>query len=722
MAKQLKPVQPKPFSRVTEYRSSPELILEVESVAGDSDNGRHMDSISSESVIGEVYEPEMYYDDAEEAGESESESEPEPNPMDTTEFTTPDRPLKFTVKLLLDWCQKNNVNVDLKTIKPAALDQILCRFYVEVRSKVGQRYSRNTIVAIRYGLNRYFANMVPPRKMDIIEEKTFRYSNAVFKRVVKSAARENPDRTSPRMTTEDLRKIYNSDAISPNTPLTLLLKVWFEISVYFSRKRSKVQRETKTSDFIFDVDSDGRRYVTGALRDEERDRCRMYEKKGDEMCPILSLERLLTRIDPNCQFLFQRPRLSIPDRKSAWYHPERIGRNFTSQMMGKITKLAELDTKYTNVSMKKLAPWSLEELVFQHRYQVRSVQNAQVQAVVSYDTSSTGGQSFVPADRSLPPAVLPADRSLPPAVLPGDSTKSVGCNTEEERGAFRPYVRRKSQTKSDRKGQHIMGGPDPLDVSTAKAKIKRVFQRLVYSDLVTVVDWLKRIDVLKDTSGIVFCRENCLRIMEQPPRARKFTPQQVHSTQPSQSALNPYILPSPLSLSQYYMNNAINTATTGASRPAAIFFPQFPLTSQNQTTISLASHESSLPRHATPLVNAPITPRPTCEEHFQYQTGSSANAFKSATNDKQLAIAPRRAIPAATPSHSFTQGAQPATADDSSSATPYSLVAQARNCVLLGRQLQSNVDSSDYTTAATSPQKKLKISNVTGESKVWKIL
>ncbi|XP_046583269.1 uncharacterized protein LOC124290567 [Haliotis rubra] len=646
MAKQLKP---KPLSVVTEY--SPDLILEVESVTGDSDNGRHMDSISSESVTEEVYEPEMYYDDAEDGGESESDSEPEQHLVDTSEFTTPDRPLKFTVRLLLDWCQKNNIDIDLKTIKPAALDQILCRFYVEVRSKAGQRYSRNTIVAIRYGLNRYFANMVPPRKMDIIEEKAFRYSNAVFKRVVKSAARENPERTSPRMTTEDLRKIYSSDALSPNTPLTLLLKVWFEISVYFSRKRSKVQRDTKTTDFIFDVDSDGRRYATGALRDEERDRCRMYEKKGDEMCPILSLEKLLMRIDPNCQYLFQRPRLSIPDKSSAWYHPERIGRNFTSQMMGKITKLAELDTKYTNVSMKKLAPWSLEELVFQHRYQVMSVQKSQ--ALLSYTTSSTSG-----------PGLVPADRSLLPATLPTDSTKSVGCNTEEERGAFRPYVRRKSQTKPDRKGQHILGGPDPIDVNTAKAKIKRVFQRLVYSDLVTVVDWLKRIDVLKDTSGIVFCRENCYRIMEQPPRARRFTPRQVHPTQPPQSAIQPYILPSPLSLSQYYMNNAVNTAAAAAPRPAAIFFPQFPLTSQNQTATSLASQESSLPRHTASLLNASVTAKPTNQDHFKYQTGSG-NGFNSARNGKQLAIAPRPAVTATTPSHSLGHSTQQQTADDS---------------------------------------------------------
>ncbi|XP_067674032.1 uncharacterized protein [Haliotis asinina] len=700
MAERLKT---KPQSRVTEY--SPDLILEVESVAGDSDSGRHMDIISSESVTEEVYEPEMYYDDAEEGGESESESEPEQHLVDTSEFTTPDRPLKFTVKLLLDWCQKNNIDVDLKTIKPAALDQILCRFYVEVRSKTGQRYSRNTIVAIRYGLNRYFANMVPPRKMDIIEERAFRYSNVVFKRVVKSAARENPERTSPRMTTEDLRKIYNSDALSPKTPLTLLLKVWFEISVYFSRKRSKVQRDTKTTDFIFDIDSDGRRYATRASTDEEHDRCRMYEKKGDEMCPILSLEKLLTKIDPNCQYLFQRPRLSIPDKTSAWYHPERIGRNFTSQMMGKITKLAELDVKYTNVSMKKLAPWSLEELVFQHRYQVMSVQKSQ--ALVSYNSSCT--------ER---PGTVPADGPLPPTVLPADSTKSVGCNTEEERGAFRPYVKRKSQTKQDREGQHILGGPDPIDVNTAKAKIKRVFQRLVYSDLVTVVDWLKRIDVLKDTSGIVFCRENSYRIMEQPLRARKFTPRQVHPPQPSQSAIQPYILPSPLSLSQYYMNNAINTAAPTAPRPAAIFFPQFPFTSQSQAANSLASQEPSLPRHTATLVNASVTAQPTNEDHLKYQAGSGS----STRIGKQLAIAPRPSVTAITPGHSLGHCTQQQTANDSTTPTSYSQVAQVGNCVLYGGQLQVNIDASDNTASTTSPQKKLKISNVTGESKVWKIL
>ena len=71
------------------------------------------------------------------------------------------RQLKFSLKVFQDYCDAaRDINVDeLSDMDLKALDQLLGRFYAGVKSRNGESYSKKSLQALRYGLQRHFLNL-----------------------------------------------------------------------------------------------------------------------------------------------------------------------------------------------------------------------------------------------------------------------------------------------------------------------------------------------------------------------------------------------------------------------------------------------------------------------------------------------------------------------------------------------------------------------------------
>ena len=63
---------------------------------------------------------------------------------------------------------------------------------------------------------------------------------------------------------EDLKKLYESTAFGLNDPEKLQNKVFFEVMLYFCRRGRQNLRQLKKTDFSFNTDSTGARYVSKA--------------------------------------------------------------------------------------------------------------------------------------------------------------------------------------------------------------------------------------------------------------------------------------------------------------------------------------------------------------------------------------------------------------------------------------------------------------------------
>ena len=75
---------------------------------------------------------------------------------------------------------------------------------------------------------------------------------------------------------------------------------------------------------------------------------RMYEHRGNSMCPVKSFEKYLSKLHPCIDVLWQRPILLPHETTQVWYGTAPIGKNTLAQWMAKISREAGLSKVYTN--------------------------------------------------------------------------------------------------------------------------------------------------------------------------------------------------------------------------------------------------------------------------------------------------------------------------------------------------------------------------------------
>ena len=98
------------------------------------------------------------------------------------------------------------------------LDDIVGKFYVEVRQENGDKYQRSSLFSIRYGLNRYLSLS---RKVDIMKDTAFQVSQKLFTAVTKDLKREGEGAVKhyPPIEETDLRKMHDYFNVNDNVKL-----------------------------------------------------------------------------------------------------------------------------------------------------------------------------------------------------------------------------------------------------------------------------------------------------------------------------------------------------------------------------------------------------------------------------------------------------------------------------------------------------------------------
>ena len=74
----------------------------------------------------------------------------------------------------------------------------------------------------------------------------------------------------------------------------------------------------------------------------------MYAQNGDEMCPVKSLKFYLDRLNPKCEYLFQRPKGSNFNQSDVWYDNRILGVHTLDNKMKNLSKSAGLSQCFTN--------------------------------------------------------------------------------------------------------------------------------------------------------------------------------------------------------------------------------------------------------------------------------------------------------------------------------------------------------------------------------------
>ena len=257
-------------------------------------------------------------------------------------------------------------DIGLKT-----LDQLLGKFYAGVKSRSGESYRKKSMQALRYGLQKYFLHL---RDIDIIKDTNFAKSGRVFKTVLRKLKVEGKASVKHHKTVSetDMNKIQNS--LDLDTPRGLQRKVFVDIMTHFANRGEENLHDMKADDFILS-EQNGHRYfriVDKATKNHPDDDSnsqggRMFEIPGSSRCPVETLLKYKSKLNPKSPFLWQKPKGAGRYGDGPWYDNIRVGIHTLGSMMKTISREAGCSTDYTNHCLRATSITTLDHAGFPSR-------------------------------------------------------------------------------------------------------------------------------------------------------------------------------------------------------------------------------------------------------------------------------------------------------------------------------------------------------------------
>ena len=107
------------------------------------------------------------------------------------------RATSWGIKKFEKWCNKRKLKVDFNCVTPVELNELLRKFYAEVKSKKGQRLTPSTLTGIdRAVIHRQLTSAPISRSMNIMQDSEFLSVNKMFETKCKLYTKEmNPKPT-----------------------------------------------------------------------------------------------------------------------------------------------------------------------------------------------------------------------------------------------------------------------------------------------------------------------------------------------------------------------------------------------------------------------------------------------------------------------------------------------------------------------------------------------
>ncbi|XP_062612357.1 uncharacterized protein LOC134274121 [Saccostrea cucullata] len=269
--------------------------------------------------------------------------------LQTRDSKNTQKVVKTALKLLQDYLiEKYELSLeDMEKLSIVEMSEKLKRFYAELRKPDGSYYAKKSLITMRFGLQKHFLKKT---SVDIINSDEFKSCNEVFKAMLVKIKREGAPEVKHKQTisTEDLNKLYESEAFSLNTAMGLLNRTFFEIVYYFCNRGQENLRSFQKTDFSVRTDPEGKRYVCKVkhreeknhrgddLTDDQTNQARMYEMPGNPRCPVNSFMKSIVKLNPDNPNLWQRHKSSVSETQSVWFDNIPLGKNTLAAMMSTI--------------------------------------------------------------------------------------------------------------------------------------------------------------------------------------------------------------------------------------------------------------------------------------------------------------------------------------------------------------------------------------------------
>ncbi|XP_071496853.1 uncharacterized protein [Diadema antillarum] len=263
--------------------------------------------------------------------------------------------IRYGVSVFTDFCQQ--IKTDFENVTNPELDVLLSKFYAGARNKKGAHYSAKSMQGIRFALQRHF---MVSRNIDIIKAKEFSLSNKTFKALLGKlkACGKGSVKHHPPISAKDMTLIQAS--LDLNTAKGLQDKVFLDVMLHFANRGMENLRAMKPEDFILHQQGNNDEFFT--LRDmrtknhqdddAESQKGQMHSLPGNPRCPVTNLKRYLSKLNPKCSCMWQRPRERVTEEEVVWYANVPLGKNTLATMTKMLSEKAGCSKSYTNHSLR----------------------------------------------------------------------------------------------------------------------------------------------------------------------------------------------------------------------------------------------------------------------------------------------------------------------------------------------------------------------------------
>ena len=91
------------------------------------------------------------------------------------------RATEWGIKKFDKWCEKRKITVDLKTVSPTDLSEILREFFTEVETEKGQALTPSVLTGIRSAIHRHLTCAPFSRNINSLQDSEFISANKIAK-------------------------------------------------------------------------------------------------------------------------------------------------------------------------------------------------------------------------------------------------------------------------------------------------------------------------------------------------------------------------------------------------------------------------------------------------------------------------------------------------------------------------------------------------------------
>ena len=118
---------------------------------------------------------------------------------------------KVAFNVFESYLKEKKIEIDIENVGLPKLNDILTKFYVEVRKQDGSLYSKATLNSICFRIQRKFSEI--RKDVNILDSSDFKGSNEIFRAQCVHLKKEGLAKVNHKkpLSPEDMRKLYASD-------------------------------------------------------------------------------------------------------------------------------------------------------------------------------------------------------------------------------------------------------------------------------------------------------------------------------------------------------------------------------------------------------------------------------------------------------------------------------------------------------------------------------